>query len=92
LFLKFRSTNHLSEELMNKIEKVEEQQNLLLEMNKALFERLDEQQKYIEERARQASVNGIIKRIARNQKVVTGSNGAAAEKTSKRNIEFFSKN
>jgi DNA polymerase II small subunit/DNA polymerase delta subunit B len=45
-----RSDTPLIQELLQKIETMEEQQNQLIQMNKALFNRLDEQQKYIEER------------------------------------------
>jgi hypothetical protein len=45
-----RSDEPLIQELLNKIETMEEQQYQLIEMNKALFTRLDEQQNYIEER------------------------------------------
>lgn len=45
-----RSDNHLIQELFNKLETMEEQQSQLVEMNKALFKQLDEQQKHIEER------------------------------------------
>lgn len=45
-----RSDGQLIQQLVTKIESFEEQQNRLVEMNKALLDRLDEQQKYIEER------------------------------------------
>jgi hypothetical protein len=45
-----RSDNNLIQELVSKMETMEEQQKQLIDMNKALLTRLDEQQKYIEER------------------------------------------
>jgi DNA-binding transcriptional MerR regulator len=48
-----RSDNPFVQELLDKMQTMEEQQNQLLEMNKELFKRLDEQQTYIEERLNQ---------------------------------------
>lgn len=45
-----RYDDSLIQEFVTKMETMEEQQNQLIEMNKALLTRLDEQQKYIEER------------------------------------------
>lgn len=48
-----RSDHFLSQKWFEKIGTLEEQQNQLIEMNKALLTRLDEQQNYIEERLNQ---------------------------------------
>jgi DNA-binding transcriptional MerR regulator len=45
-----RSDSHLIQELVDKMETMEERQNQLIDMNRALLARLDEQQQYIEER------------------------------------------
>jgi hypothetical protein len=44
-----RSENHLIQQLVTKMETMEERQDLLVEMNKMLLARLDAQQTYIEE-------------------------------------------
>ncbi|GAB6460360.1 DUF3967 domain-containing protein [Bacillus luti] len=48
--LSIRSSNELVQELFDRIGTLEEQQNELIKMNKALFNQLEEQQRYIEER------------------------------------------
>jgi DNA-binding transcriptional MerR regulator len=45
-----RSDSHLIQELVDKMETMEERQSQLIDMNRALLARLDEQQQYIEER------------------------------------------
>jgi DNA-binding transcriptional MerR regulator len=45
-----RSGDEFIQELVTEIKTMKEQQNELIEMNRQLFKRLDEQQKYIEER------------------------------------------
>jgi DNA-binding transcriptional MerR regulator len=51
-----RSDNNLIQQLVTKVETMEERQDILVETNKTLLARLDEQQKYIEEREKSRDV------------------------------------